>query len=197
MTKALAIPTTRELEALTPADRWNLEDAIDEAQGTLREFNDDELRRWVEDEGKTQTEIAETVGRSQSDIQRRCDKIGAKPKSKRGRPRITQAGNSAPEPSDPDDDIEDAEVVDGEVVEDRPGLPSGMERVDHGTLRSVVNNLTAQARTAERLLDDGFTVESLSPEDKASVTGDMDRVLSVATRVKEAITEEASSANDA
>lgn len=100
-----------------------------------------------------------------------------------------------PEPSDPDDDVE--EVVDAEIVEEPPGLPSGMERVDHGTLRAVVNNLTAQARTTERMLDNGFTVESQSPEDEASVKGDMDRVLSVATRVKEAITEEASSANDA
>ena len=68
----LIVPTASELEALTPAERWAIEDKLDEAQDVLREFNDDELRRWVEVEGKTQTEIAKIVGRSQQRIQQRC-----------------------------------------------------------------------------------------------------------------------------
>lgn len=95
MSKALAIPTARELEALSPSDRWDIEDAIGEAQTTLRAFNDEELRRWVEVEGRTQTEIAGMVGRPQSTISHRCIRLGISPTTNRGRPRITNVGNSA------------------------------------------------------------------------------------------------------
>lgn len=111
-TSALAIPSTQELEALGPADRWILEDRLDEAQGVLRDFNDAELRRWVEEEGKTQTEIARLVGRSQSRIGERCQRLGLISASNRGRPRrITGAGNSEP-------DLGEPEELDGEIVEE-------------------------------------------------------------------------------
>jgi transposase len=82
----LAVPTRRELEAFTPADRWTLEDKLDDAQGILRKFNDDELRKWIEVEGKTQTEVAKIVGRSRSRIAQRATRLGLTPK-RGGRPR--------------------------------------------------------------------------------------------------------------
>lgn len=88
MSAELTIPTARELESLSPSDRWDIEDAIDGAQQALREFNDEELRRWVEVEGKTQAEIGEMVGRPQSTIASRCTRLDLTPKSNRGRPRI-------------------------------------------------------------------------------------------------------------
>lgn len=109
MTTDLAIPTPRELEALTPSDRWDIEDAIGEAQDSLREFNDEELHRWVEDEGKTYREIGELVGRNHSRISRRCSRLGISSQSNRGGDRF-----GAPAPND------DEQVIDAEVVEDSP-----------------------------------------------------------------------------
>jgi hypothetical protein len=103
----LIVPPARELGALSPSDRWNLEDALDEARGTLREFNDDEIRRWVEVEGKTQTWIAEQVGQSQKTVSRRCERLSIQPVSNRGRPRNSHSTNS-----------DEPEVIDAEVVED-------------------------------------------------------------------------------
>jgi N6-adenosine-specific RNA methylase IME4 len=131
MSAELVVPTPRELEALSPSDRWNIEDAIDEAQDTLRQFNDDELRRWVEVEGKTQVEIGEMVGRPQSTIASRCTRLDLTPKSNRGRPRINDTVYS------------EAEVVDAEIVEDdRPSAPEGAELIagplPTGTYRTIV-----------------------------------------------------------
>jgi hypothetical protein len=108
---ALAVPTRQELEALGPGDRWTLEERLNQCQDVLRDFNDEELRRWVEVEGKTYTEIATLVGRSTSRISERCIRLGLSPKSNRGRPRISGTGNSG---------SADEEVVDAEVVEDDP-----------------------------------------------------------------------------
>ena len=112
-TSALAVPSAQELEALGPADRWTLEERWSDGVELLRQFNDEELRRWVEVEGKTQIEIAKLVGRSQSRIQERCARLGLTPKSNRGRPRITGTGNSD----------SDEEVIDAEVVEDEDQIP--------------------------------------------------------------------------
>lgn len=73
---ALAVPTRNELEALGPGDRWTLEERADEIKDLCRELNDEELRRWVEVDGKTQREIAQLVGRSQSRINERCQRLG-------------------------------------------------------------------------------------------------------------------------
>jgi hypothetical protein len=61
-------------------------------------LNDDDLRRWVEVEGKTQTEIAALVGVTQSTVSKRCAAIGLKSSSNRGRPRNISENNSNPEP---------------------------------------------------------------------------------------------------
>lgn len=118
----LAIPTSRELESLSPADRWDIEDKLDSAQDTLRAFNDDELRRWVE-EGKTQTWISEQVGRDQSTISYRCQRLGIEiPKgkgTKGGRPKaeVMEVHNPS--------DIED---VGGELVEEGACYPGDPDR---------------------------------------------------------------------
>lgn len=106
---ALAVPTRQELEQLGPGDRWTLEERLDEAGDILREFNDEELRTWVEVDLKTQAEIAKLVGRSQARISQRCSALGITSGSKRGRPRNISADNS------------DEEIIDAEVVEDDPG----------------------------------------------------------------------------
>lgn len=111
MSTELTVPTARELEALSPTDRWNLEEVLGAAQETLREFNDDELRRWVEVEGKTQREIAEMVGRSPGRIAQRASRLGLVPHDNRGGSRLL-----SPKQNPPDDD-DDAEVVEGEVSE--------------------------------------------------------------------------------
>jgi hypothetical protein len=116
-----------ELEALAPVDRWTLEDRLGEAQGILREFNDEELRRWVEVERKTQTEIAEIVGQSQSQIQRRCARLGLVSVSNRGRPRITPTGNSDP-------GVEDRKEVPVEGDVDDDDLQRIAARIDAGEL---------------------------------------------------------------
>ena len=138
---ALALPTARELEALTPTDRWNLEDALDEAQDTLREFNDEELRRWVE-KGKTQTWIAKQVGRSQQRISQRCSALGIKPKDGRGT--FTRASKNDEEP----------EVVEGEVVEEEApesAIPRPRPPVTAADLfrRELHPAITAVARAGE------------------------------------------------
>lgn len=124
MSQELVVPASQELEALSPAQRWSLEDALADARTHLSDFNDEELRRWVEVEGKTQTEIAELVGRSQQRIAQRCASLGIQPASNRGRPRNTTPSNS------PDDVelVEGVEVVDGEIVEgDDPPSPKGSD----------------------------------------------------------------------
>lgn len=118
-----AVLTDQELRNLGPGDRWTLEERLGEAQGVLREFNDDELRRWVEVEGKTQTEIAELVGRDQSQVSRRCQALGIRPSSNRGRPRIMQTHNSGAEQEATDE----PEEVTGEVVSDEPEQVGRME----------------------------------------------------------------------
>ncbi len=117
----LAIPTTRELQALAPADRWELEDRLDQCQDLLREFNDEELRRWVEDEGKTQVEIADLVGRQQPAISKRCQRLGIAASSKRGRPRNIPGNKS--EVLDPDPEVFGTENPPVIEAEDREGLP--------------------------------------------------------------------------
>lgn len=86
-------------EAFSPSD-----------QGLLREYNDDELRRWVEVEHKTQAEIAKLVGRSQGRVSRRCSALGIASgiHARGGRPRVIPGNNS-----------DAAEVVEGEIVAPR------------------------------------------------------------------------------
>lgn len=109
----------RKIAALPPQERWALEDAASEIQSIVRAINDDELRRWVE-KGETQDWIARQIGRSVSQVNRRVIALGLTPKSNRGRPRISPAGNSeATEPTPPPAD-EPEELVQGEVVDGDP-----------------------------------------------------------------------------
>jgi hypothetical protein len=110
---AVTVPTRAELESITPADRWHLEDKLGEAQGALRGFNDDELRRWVEVEGKTQTEIAKLVGRDQSTISYRCARLGIEVPKGKG-----TAGGRPKQVMDVHNPGDDEEVLDGEVVDE-------------------------------------------------------------------------------
>lgn len=84
----------------------------------------------------------------------------------------------------------DEEEIEGEIVEEPPGLPAGMERVNEGTLRAAVGNLIAQSRSVERLLDSDFTVLIHSDEDRISLSADIEWVSRVAHRLKEAPREE-------
>jgi len=63
-------------------EKAGAKEALDKALDALCEFNDEELRRWVE-EGKTQTWIAKQVGRSQQAVSERCKRLGITP-SKHG-----------------------------------------------------------------------------------------------------------------
>lgn len=111
MSMELTIPTSKDLEGLSPAERWDVEEGATALAAAAREFNDEELRRWVEVEGKTQAEIAELVGRSQSQISRRCARLGlVSGRTSSGQKRSMHVHTS-------DDDLE-AEVVEGEVVEE-------------------------------------------------------------------------------
>jgi hypothetical protein len=106
----LAIPTARELETLSPSDRWNIEDAIGEAQDTLRQSNDDELRRWVEVEGKSFAEVGRMVNRHRSTVAERASRLGVQSSDRRGGDRTS---DFVGDPTKADE----AEVVDGEIVE--------------------------------------------------------------------------------
>jgi hypothetical protein len=113
----VSIPTRTELEALGPADLWMLEERAGEVQDAAREINDGRLRHWIEVEGKTQTEVAQMVGRSTTRISERCARLGIEPPKGKGtaggRPRkVSGTGNFAPD---------DAEEVDAEIVEDVSG----------------------------------------------------------------------------
>lgn len=112
----LVVPTTRELEVLSPADRWDLEDALDNAQDILRPFNDDELRRWVEVEGKSYAEVGRIVKRSRQRIAQRASRLGLQSPDPRGGERESDNPPlSNPEPPD-------SELVEGDVVaEPDPG----------------------------------------------------------------------------
>lgn len=135
MSKALVIPTTREqLEAIDlrewpPAERWNVAEFGDALSELAWPINDDELRRWVEVEGKTQTEIAEQVERSPSAVANRCAKLGLQPKAdgRGGRPKKQL---SPPDNSNPDPPNDEWEVVDGEVVEGPPTAPGDDRQID-------------------------------------------------------------------
>jgi hypothetical protein len=105
------VPSRQELEALSPGDLWTLEERAVEITDLCRELNDQRLRDWIAD-GKTQTEIAQIVGRSTSS--RRCIRLGLESASKRGRPRLSPGGISGTGNSSAD------EVIDAEVVEDDP-----------------------------------------------------------------------------
>lgn len=108
---ALAVPTRKELELLGPGDLWTLSERAGEVKEIADELLDELLIGWA-NEGKTQTEIAKLVGRSQKTVSRRYERLGITPQSNRGRPRISQGTNSA-----------DEEVIDAEVVEDDPATP--------------------------------------------------------------------------
>lgn len=97
MSTDLAIPTASDLEALTPAELWDIEDAANAISERAAEMLDEYLREWVEVEGKTQTEIGKLVGRSQNTISNRCTRLGITPKSNRGRPRNIDTDNSPPD----------------------------------------------------------------------------------------------------
>lgn len=105
----VSVPTQQELENLSPADLWTLEERATEVQEACREINDDRLRHWIEVEGKTQSEVARLIGRDQATVSRRCAACGIKSLSNRGRP-IMQTHNSV--------GADDAEEVDAELVED-------------------------------------------------------------------------------
>lgn len=129
----LVIPPSRELEALSPNDRWDLEDMLGGAQETLRAFNDDELRRWVEVEGKTQREIAELVDRSRQRIAQRASRLGLVPRDNRGGQRLPSPRQNGGEAVTDDGSSEE---VDGEVVDDVPPDPG--PRVQCPTCRHMV-----------------------------------------------------------
>ncbi len=112
----------------------------------LREFNDEELRRWVEVEGKTQTEIAKIVGRTQARISQRCRALDITPSGK-GRPHEDiSAYNDVP-------DAVDAEVVDGEVVEEpRPARRKPQSRYADDNLRTQLLRWFSQGQQVRDLL---------------------------------------------
>jgi len=175
------------LESLSPTDRWDLEDAIDEAQGTLREFNDEELCRWVEGEHKTQAEIAEMVGRTQSTVSYRCSRLGIVSGSKRGRPRNIEVDNSA-----------DAEVVDGEIVDepkprrrqspDGPAhhFPDVVAADAEENLRTQALHWFEQGAHIKGLLDGKRPLEPRSAEDRKAIKREAALMERVARRLKEA-----------
>jgi predicted XRE-type DNA-binding protein len=119
------VPSRHDLEALSPADLWTLEERASEIQDACRELNDERLRHWIEVEGKTQAEIAKLVGRSQQRISQRCDRLGIAPASKRGRSRITTPSNSTPTPSTDGPNTGFEEVIDAEVVDEEPAPDPG------------------------------------------------------------------------
>lgn len=75
----LAAPEPWELAEEKAKAQFQLDEAVGELLPKLREINDAELRRWVEVEGKTQTEIAEMVGLSPQWVSDRCRKLGITP----------------------------------------------------------------------------------------------------------------------
>ena len=192
MSTDLAIPTPRELEALSPSDRWDIEDAIDQAQGAVREFNDAELRRWVEDEGKTQTEVSKIVGRSTSQISRRCIRLGIESPSNRGRPRISPEGNSDEEVIDAEVVEDDAEEVTGEIVgyddDSIPAAPSVVtddlapDRAQN--LRSQLVEFFDQMREVRGLLKAGADLIPRSAEDRKALLADADRTMFLLNEIK-------------
>lgn len=125
-----AVPTRDDLQALGDADLWTFAERASEVgeMGKVAwELTDERLRRWVEVEGKTYTEISKIVGRSTSRISQRAIGLGLTPKSNRGRPRISTTGNS-----DPDEEVIDAEVVE----DDELALPPPTESEEY-TIRKV------------------------------------------------------------
>lgn len=122
------VPSRPDLEALSPADLWTLEERATEIQGVCRELNDGRLRQWVE-EGKTQTEIAKLVGRSQARISQRCSALGIV--SGRTNSGEKRASISADTSIADDDDAEEVALIfrqpspDGEVVDDGEPGPAG------------------------------------------------------------------------
>lgn len=109
---AIAVPSRQELEQLGPGDRWTLEERLDQCQDVLRDFNDEELRHWIEVEGISQAEAGKRVGRSQQRIAQRCARAGIHPKTSHGgRPKgVTSPSNSDGE-----------EVIDAVLAEETPG----------------------------------------------------------------------------
>jgi hypothetical protein len=80
--------------------------------GALREFNDEELRRWVEVEKKTQAEIAKLVGRSQGRISQRCSALGiVSGRTSSGQRRSISPNTSAPSTASTDGPHTDFEEV--------------------------------------------------------------------------------------
>lgn len=186
----LAIPEPRELEAYSPAERWALEEQLDGARDALREYNDEELRRWVEEEGKTQVEIAALVGRSQARISQRCSKLGLVSGSNRGRPRNISTDNS------------DDEVLEGEVIPpkrrkrespyaDDDGRPShylaDMDAEDaFENVRTQALHWFEQGRVVKDLLDERKSLEPRSEEDRKALNREAAVMERTARRIKEA-----------
>jgi hypothetical protein len=180
VTTDLAIPTSRDLEALSPKDRWDIEDALETAHVELSNINDEELRRWVAD-GKTQTWIAKQVRRDQSVVSRRCAALGLEPKSNRGRPRNMQTHNSDDEP----------ELVEGEIVESPPPrqphpddgpahyLPDVVAEDAEENLRTQALHWFEQGGYIKGLLQKKRPLEPRSPEDRKAIkraATDMERI---------------------
>lgn len=197
MGQELIIPSTRELEALTSKDRWQLEVALDEVQPRLRDLNDAELRVWVEDEGKTQTEIAELVGLAQNTISNRCVRLGievSKGKGTQGgRPRKV-IGPDNPDPTEPE-----PELVEGEVVEDgwddsvsaaAEILSDNVDPEADSNIRTVlVRHLFSAAYEIRALRKDGAVLRPRDKKDRRALIADIDKTVSLLTGIKEEVTD--------
>lgn len=177
----VTVPTARDLEALTPADRWAMEEHLDEAQGILREFNDKELQRWVEVEGKTQREIAAMVGRSKRAIARRCERLGLHSGDPRGGSRLgtgTQSDRGTPEPTKP---------APKRTQPDGPDhhLPDVVAPDAEDNLRTQALHWFEQGLVVRGLLDKRRPLEPRSDEDRQAIKREAALMERVARRIKE------------
>lgn len=157
-THDLAIPTRAELEALTPADLWKLEDFGTALAEAARPLIDEQLRQWVEVEGKTVREVAEIVGQGKSTVSRRCIRLGISSGDARGGDRtLSQAGQNEPasplpSPPAPDNttEVEDEpEEVDGEIVHE----PSRRDQADLERMSVLVGTIGAIGDREQRHRD--------------------------------------------
>lgn len=188
MSTALTVPTTRELQSLGAAARWDLEDKLDSAQDILREFNDDELRCWVE-VGKTSREIGALVGRDHSRVVRRATRLGLQFRDNRGGDR---SGAGAPnESADPD-----AELVEGQIVPptrrngtppDGPAhhLPDVVAPDAEENLRTQALHWFEQGLVVRELLDRKRPLEPRSEEDRKAIKREAALMERVARQIKE------------
>jgi hypothetical protein len=185
MSAALVVydPTQRELEALTPADRWVLEETLEDAQSTLRKFNDDELRRWVEVDGKTQREIAKMVGRSAGRISQRVKRLGLVPHDARGGRRLPTPRQNGDGPEAPAKKRRKREDV------DRPAhhYPDVVAEDAHENVRTQTMHWFEQGRVVKDLLAERRSLEPRSEEDRKELQREAAVMERLARRIKEAL----------